>query len=652
MMKMSNIGIHGKMLKWIQAFLTNRTIQTTVDGVTSSKRTLEEGLPQGSALSCTLFLIFINDLPSLIKVNKALFADDLVIWTTEKYPILARAKLTRDLATIGSFCNFWKLKINAGKSVYSIFSRSHKVAEHVINFYLDGVLLEKQVNPVYLGAKLDRQLNMSPLVDSLKEKANRRLRLIKRLATTTWGANKETLRNLYLGYVRSAMEQTLPLQAIASKRTTSSLDIVQNQALRLVCGGMRTTPTAACEIDARVEPLDLRRERAVMESFERYKRFDTDHPNRVLVDSWECIGRLQQQSPMDVATKLQNKLDLPTNRLPIQKHPTIAPWEELQLASIKHTLIDPTIDKNSNPTVLRTCALETIDSYHATPIQVYTDGSALNGVTSAGCGALLKFTDGPDIEISKAIGKSSDNYEAEIQGLISAIQEINLVFRTKEREPKDIVIFTDSMSTLKALESLEISHKGIEALAITINNLLTSYDIQLLLQWIPGHCDLPGNERADKLAKEGANQEQPENPASYNNIRRMLKRKTKEEWLKRWRDGETGRGVFKELKEPNPKDGINSLSRKNQSAIFQLRTGHSKLNFNLNRFDPCYTPLCRNCTHPYETTEHVLFECPGLKTERENLLPPQPTLTNTLYSSKTQLNNTAQFYYMSLTSKS
>merc|ERR1712115_444619 len=140
--------------------------------------------------------------------------------------------------------------------------------------------------------------------------------------------------------------------------------------------------------------------------------------------------------------------------------------------------------------------------------------------------------------------------------------------------------------------------------------------------------------------------------ASYNNIRRMLKRKTKEEWLTKWREGETGRAVFKEMKEPNPKDGINSLTRKHQSAIFQLRTGHSKLNYSLNRFDPCYTPLCRNCPHPYETTEHVLFECQGLRTERESLLPPQPSITNTLYSSKTQLNNTAQFYYMSLTSKS
>jgi len=225
-MKMSDIGIHGKMLKWIQAFLSNRTIQTTYEGTTSSKRTLEEGLPQGSALNCTLFLIFINDLPSLIKVNKPLFADDLVIWTTEKYPILAKAKQMRELPAINAYCNFWKLKINAGKSVYSIFSRSHKEAACVIDFSLDGVLLEKQVNSVYHGAQLDRQLNMIPFMNSLKEKASKRLWLIKRLATTTWRANKETLRNLYLGYVRSSMEQALPLQAVASIETASSLDTV------------------------------------------------------------------------------------------------------------------------------------------------------------------------------------------------------------------------------------------------------------------------------------------------------------------------------------------------------------------------------------------------------------------------------------------
>ena len=653
LMKMSNIGIHGKMLKWIQAFLTNRTIQTTVEGSTSSKRTLEEGLPQGSALSCTLFLIFINDLPSLLNVHNALFADDLVIWVTGKYPIISRAKLKRALTTINTYCNFWKLKINATKSVYSIFTKSHKEAAQMIDFTLDGTPLTKQVNPIYLGVQLDRQLNMIPFMESLKDKARRRLQLIKRLATTTWGANKETLRNLYLGYVRSALEQALPLQSIASNRTAASLDSVQNQALRLVCGGMRTTPTAACEVDARVEPLDLRRERAVLESVERYCRMEPDHPNRALVESWQPIGRIKQQSPMDIALQLHNKHSLPENRLLSLNHSIIQPWTELEPAEIRCSLLDPTIDKSSHPTLLKSCALETIDSYHDVPIQAYTDGSALDGTSSAGCGAYLKFPDRSEVDISEACGMTCSNYDAEIQGLIYAVEAVHQHFVSDQGEPNDVVMFTDSLSTLQALENLENENDfGIEHLALSIDGLLASYAVQLTLQWIPGHCDLQGNERADRLAKEGARKMQPEKPTSYKTVRRILKSNTRNEWLKRWRDGETGRVVFQELKEPNPKDNINSLSRKEQSAIFQLRTGHSKLNYHLNRFDPIHPPHCRNCTHPYETTEHVLFECLGLKKDREKLLPPLPTIGNSLYSSTLQLRNTAKLYYMSLSSKS
>ena len=120
----------------------------------------------------------------------------------------------------------------------------------------------------------------------------------------------------------SVMEYVQPLQAIASKTTIKSLDTVQNQSLRLVCGGMRTTPTAVCEIDAIVEPLDLRRERAVLESVERYRRLDSDNPNRVMVDSWERIGGIQQQSPLDVALGLEenttfHKIDFPARNVQI-----------------------------------------------------------------------------------------------------------------------------------------------------------------------------------------------------------------------------------------------------------------------------------------------------------------------------------------------
>ena len=82
----------------------------------------------------------------------------------------------------------------------------------------------------------------------------------------------------------------------------------------------------------------------------------------------------------------------------------------------------------------------------------------------------------------------------------------------------DTVIFTDSLPALKALQSSDSSNLGIDNLALTIDKVLTSYDIKLTLQWIPGHCNLQGNERADRLAKEGARKDQPENPCSYTRV--------------------------------------------------------------------------------------------------------------------------------------
>ena len=76
-----------------------------------------------------------------------------------------------------------------------------------------------------------------------------------------------------------------------------------------------------------------------------------------------------------------------------------------------------------------------------------------------------------------------------------------------QKQPMDTVIFTDSLSALKVLQSLDSSNLGIDNLALTIDKVLTSYDIKLTLQWIPGHCNLQGNERADRLAKEGARKE-------------------------------------------------------------------------------------------------------------------------------------------------
>ena len=632
------------MFKWIQSFLRNRTIKTSLNGVTSSKRTLEEGLPQGSSLSCTLFNIFINDLAKYLEVPKALFADDLAIWITDKYPIIAKRKLNRAMLTITTYCNLWKLRLNTKKTVYSIFSRSNKKAQSKLQLKMNDEPIMKEDNPQYLGVKLDRQLSFKEHIEDLKEKVCKRLSLLKRLASTTWGADKLTLRQLYLGYVRSAMDYNLPIQTIANKNAVNSLDKVQNQALRLICGGMKTTPIAACEIEANIGPRDLRRERTLLESVERYRREETNHPNKVLIDKWKPCKRLQQESLLDRATEKEKTQHLPATRMAENKFPRPAPWETLLLPVIKISLID-TPDDVAN---LKEKAQQTITSYQTPAIHAYTDGSAFKGTRSAGYGIYLEYPDDTHYRHSEACGLHCSTFEAENKAIQSCIQILHQQFDLEEKQPCNTVIFSDSKAVLSALQKSPFGNPEIAATAQGISNLMESHRIGVTLQWIPGHSNTKGNDIADSLAKDGANQAQQRSACTITTAKQMLKQMEHEEWMNRWANGTTGRPMFRYITRPKTNDSINQLPRQDQARIFQFRTEHGKINYHLNRIIPTHQPKCRHCPFPYETTHHLLFYCEELETIRKDLLPPKPNVENVLYGTLDQLRRSSRFIQLAL----
>ena len=87
------------------------------------------------------------------------------------------------------------MKVNCTKTVYSVFTRSYVS----LSLKLEDIPLQKEENPVYLGVTLDSKLNLKKHTVKLKKKATKRLNLIKKLASTNWGSDKNTLRGLYLG---------------------------------------------------------------------------------------------------------------------------------------------------------------------------------------------------------------------------------------------------------------------------------------------------------------------------------------------------------------------------------------------------------------------------------------------------------------------
>ena len=79
--KMTKLGIKGNLLAYINNFLSDRTLQVRINSTLSEINFVENGTPQGSCISPTLFNIMVNDLSDSIKFCEiSQFADDGAIW--------------------------------------------------------------------------------------------------------------------------------------------------------------------------------------------------------------------------------------------------------------------------------------------------------------------------------------------------------------------------------------------------------------------------------------------------------------------------------------------------------------------------------------------------------------------------------------------
>ena len=72
-------------IDWIRSFLQNCSIKVIINGQQSTVSYINAGVPQGSAIGPTLFLVYINDLIDCVKNQVHLFADDTILCYYSKW---------------------------------------------------------------------------------------------------------------------------------------------------------------------------------------------------------------------------------------------------------------------------------------------------------------------------------------------------------------------------------------------------------------------------------------------------------------------------------------------------------------------------------------------------------------------------------------
>jgi len=190
-----------------------------------------------------------------------------------------------------------------------------------------------------------------------------------------------------------------------------------------------------------------------------------------------------------------------------------------------------------------------------------------------------------------------------------------MVKNNSRREYKQVVFLTDALSVLEALNS-----GGEPELADSLKSLTETH--RVALQWIPAHCGIPGNEAADRLAKEGAKKIQIEEDLGYLEKRTIIK------------------SNFRKSPEG---DDYHALTRDEQVVLLRLRTGHNRLNYHMCRKLKLAPSTACECQQGDQTTEHILQSCPKLSILRESIWTDATPLQTKLYGERMELERTARF---------
>ena len=126
-----------------------------LDGKSSQEYPVNAGVPQGSLLGPTLFLLYINDLPDDVICDIAIYADDTTLYfrcdrASDLWQQLELAsELEFDLRDTVDWGKKWLVDFNAGKTQLVSFDRFNNNGS--IDVKMDGSVLEEKPSFKMLG---------------------------------------------------------------------------------------------------------------------------------------------------------------------------------------------------------------------------------------------------------------------------------------------------------------------------------------------------------------------------------------------------------------------------------------------------------------------------------------------------------------------
>jgi len=623
-------------VQWIKSFLENRTTTLALPEFTAEATEIRTGIPQGSPLSPILYLFYNSDLLEDCandRVSTTGYIDDvslLAVGPTVQHN-------TQALKAAHLKAEQWAQKHGSvfATAKYTLvhLTRKRKVnTKHPLR--LPGITITPTSLCRYLGIQISSRLDWREHLQQVYQKATKKLAALASLASSTWGANRNTLRRIYLAMIlpqmlygcsvwyKSKTHRTSGRPHKSQTRSAHTLTPIQRRAAQIITGAFRTTAANAVEVEAYLLPIDQQLEKSTLHSTLRIM-------STPLHDLMESTRGDTKGSPLQYhAAILQKHYQINAAHLE-RRHPhIITPWWKRPLVIVDNTT-------------------EAAISHHqdiaaSSALCVYTDGSGIDGHVGAAA-VTLSMPCSPSSPVLQRrtfyMGRETEStvYAAELKGIALALQ---ILETTPRPERQRVAIFTDNQSALRTIRNpgnTSGQYILLELLRLLQESVALGFETEF--RWIPSHQGIPGNEAADQAAKEAAGwtphsgwtprerSQELQNQEPTEGIQILLtpaKGKIHEavyrEWETIWDHGRSGRYLHSLGAKPDKKalQLHRDLPRAISSVMTQMRTGKIGLNAYLHSIDKADTGQC-TCNQGEQTVEHILLRCREWTAERQEL---------------------------------
>ena len=234
--KFKKYNFDQNLIKLLASYLQNRNQCTCVEGKCSDMLNITYGVPQGSILGPKLFLLYINDLTSVIKnCEYYLYADDIVMFRRLRPENVGNdfAVFEEDVQSVSNWCVANELTINIKKTKLQYFPKNRNSDcnlfenTHIIRIDQQKITYENSFK--YLGIEIDKNINMKGQFEYLYKIVNHKLFLLRIIRPClTINAALNIARSMIL----SLIDYGNIFLTSCTQKDKSDLQILQNKILR------------------------------------------------------------------------------------------------------------------------------------------------------------------------------------------------------------------------------------------------------------------------------------------------------------------------------------------------------------------------------------------------------------------------------------